>query len=221
MKKALFSFLSFTLLTIVSDAQISKGSLFMGGNVRLFTNKVENPGVPNSPSTQQTGFNLAPVYGKATRENFVWGVEAGISISGSKNDETDFKQNGSSFDLGVFVRKYKNIGKSGFYIFIQGKLAGNYYKNTQKLTTNNYETVFDSKEIGVYINPGISYAISRKFHLESGFNNLAYLTYGNTRIKDNGTITRRTCGVDLGANLSNMASVFYLGFRVLIDRSKS
>lgn len=218
MKQSLFFLLAFVLLTITTRAQIAKGSVLLGGNFRVFLSSTDHG---TSTESRQNGFVISPVYGKATRENLVWGVEAGLGSTTTTNDNTNFKQTGYSLSLGAFVRKYKPVGKSGFYMFVQGKLAATYGKSESRITTNPSTTKEDTKSIGLYVNPGVSFALSKRFHLESGFNNLISLSYYSVRQKQNTTVEYKTSGVDLSANLSNMSSAFYLGFRILLDKSKS
>lgn len=216
MKQSLFFLFALVLLTITSRAQITKGSVLLGGNFSVSASETEA-----GTDSKQNGFTISPVYGKATRENLIWGVEAGVGGTSSRNKQTGYKQSGNSYSLGVFVRKYKPVGKNGFYIFIQGKIAGDYNKNESRITPGNFKTFTDSKSIGLYVYPGISFAVSKRFHLESGFNNLLSLSYGANRVKENSVLVNKVSGINLSANLSNMASTFYLGFRFLIDKSKS
>src|SRR5215213_1376453 len=119
-KSILLLSLSFYFFSSV-NAQITKGSIFLGGDIGASTQKSESMSVLN----KQSGFSISPVVGKAIRENLVFGIE--LSYAFSKTQYTDQEQKINSYGSGIFLRKYKPIGKSGFYIFLHGRAA---YRHT-------------------------------------------------------------------------------------------
>ncbi len=214
MKKSLpLIFIAFALAGTTS-AQITKGSVFLGGDVSAYTQKTKSEGEVTNKSS---GIYVMPVFGKAIRENLVFGITAGLSISDNEVLTNSVEQEAKGYNAGVFLRKYKNIGTSGFYVFIQGGLGANYQLQENSGTYVGYDK---TKKITIGLNayPGISYAVSRKFHLESGFNNLLMINYYHEK-RETGTpvIGYKTNGFAISSSLQN-SSALYLGFRLLIGK---
>lgn len=42
------------------------------------------------------------------------------------------------YNAGIFLRKYKNIGAAGFYLFVQGGLGGSYLKQKQEDSNSGF-----------------------------------------------------------------------------------
>ena len=205
------------LLIIVctaSQAQIKKGSLFLGGDLSLSTVNTKNA----NDEIKQNSFNISPVAGIAVKENFIAGASLKAGFSGYKSPY-QATQKGNSFGAGVFARHYKNIGKSGFYVFVQNSLGAEYGEQRYEKTGSNDLRKVKTFAANLNIYPGVSYAVSRKLHLETGFNNLFYVNYSNEKnefwnVAANSTRTNRFYA---GTSLNNLSS-FYVGFRVLIGK---
>lgn len=214
MKKILLA-VTVSVFACSADAQIKKGSIFLGGDIGGSTQTTKSGDITTN---KQNGLNISPVFGKAIKENLVLGVNAGAGIY--KNDDPstpsdEYKT--KSYGVGIFLRKYKNIGASGFYLFAQGGLGVGYYNEKQE---GGYTTYNDLKRTSVGINayPGISYAVSKKLHLETGFANLLSLGYFHeTRKVATPIITSKTNGFNISSSLNNISSL-YLGFRLLIGK---
>lgn len=194
--------------------QISKGSIFLGGDVGAHTQKTKSDAVVTNKTT---GIYVMPVFGKAIRENLVFGVNAGFSITDAKNPATNGQQKTEGYNAGLFLRKYKNIGTSNFYVFIQGGVGANYQLQEQE---GGYMTYDKAKRttIGLTAYPGVSYAINKKFHLESGLNNLIMINYYHENHETGSPVTTyKTNGFSIASSLNNSSSL-YLGFRVLIGK---
>jgi hypothetical protein len=206
--------IAFTCSVSVIHAQISKGSLFLGGNISGNTLKTEGNS-PNS-SSKQNGITISPVIGVAIRENLVFGADLGFSFY--KNDQllVPYSQKQTGYSAGVFLRKYKPIGK-GFYIFLQGRFGAGYQegKNTPGYGYANTKRV--TLTVSGY--PGISYAINRKLQLETGFNNLLSLNYYHEKGDNYGVDDTfyKTNSFNLATSLDNFSSI-YIGFRLLIGK---
>lgn len=214
MKKVLpLIFIAFAFAGAAS-AQITKGSIFLGGDVSGATQKTKSE---NETISKQSGINISPVFGKAIRNNLVLGVNVGFNILNNDVPPSNGEYESKGYNAGLFLRKYKNVGTGGFYIFIQGGLGVNYYHEKRE----NYYAIFDTFKrttVGLNAYPGISYAISKKLHLESGFNNLLRLDYMHEKgERGNPLAAYRTNGLSLTSSLNNFSSL-YLGFRVLIGK---
>lgn len=216
MRKHNLVFLTGVLIfSFALNAQIKKGSVFLGGDISGSMQKTKSGG---SSENEQNGFTVSPVVGKAIRDNLVFGVNGGIGFSENESaSSSDSKQ--ISYGLGVFLRKYKPLGNSGFYLFLQGGLNFSYYHSELEFAINSFKN--DTKRYGAGVNayPGISYAVNKKLHLETGFNNLLYLNYWHEKHEEG--ISPRTeyitNGFNIGTSLNNISSL-YLGFRVLLSK---
>jgi hypothetical protein len=205
-----------------AGAQIRKGAILLGGSISGYTQKSTN----NTPqSVKQNGLSISPVFGKAIRDNLVFGGSLSFSSQKIKNSpSTQDYARLSSYGAGVFLRKYKTIGKSGFAAFIQGDFRLGYLQQKNQSTPIN-NAINGTKEysVGVSAYPGLSYAISRKVQLETGFANLLSLNFftAKTEASQGGVFlfSSKTNGVNLNTNLNNFGSSLYLGFRILLNKS--
>jgi hypothetical protein len=199
-----------------ANAQIKKGSVFLGGDIGGSIQKTKSGDITTN---KQNGINISPVFGKAIKDNLIFGVNAGFGIYNNDNPVNNWEYNTNSYNAGVFVRKYKNLATSGFYLFVQGGLGINYYKQKQEgLSPVNFD---ETRRVTVGINayPGISYAVSKKLHLETGFNNLLSLNYFIDKREVGSPVTKyKTNGLGISSSLNNATSSLYLGFRLLIGK---
>ncbi|MFC0774636.1 outer membrane beta-barrel protein [Terrimonas alba] len=215
MRKTLLSLIVASLFVLTAQAQIKRGSIFLGGDVSGYTYKTE---WENAIDQKSKGLNISPVFGKFIKDNLVVGGSLSYSVSNTENDPgTENKAHG--YGAGVFIRKYKNIGSSGFYLFIQGGLNGGYSK--QKTDDPFTTSEIKRTTIGINANPGISYAVGKKFHLETGFNNLIAASYSHEKGESNSNsnnVDYKSNGFSVYSSLSNATSSLYLGFRLLIGK---
>lgn len=215
MRKIILAIVTMTLFAYSGNAQIKKGSVFLGGDISGSSQKTKSGDITTN---KQNGINISPVFGKAIKGNLVLGVNAGFSIYDNEYSANYWDENTSSYNAGIFVRKYKNFASSGFYLFVQGGLGGTYYNRKFKDSSpvNSDET--KRVTIGVNVYPGISYAVSKKLHLETGFNNLLSLNYFNEKRETGSPVTTaKTNGFNIASSLNN-ASYLYVGFRLLIGK---
>lgn len=217
-----FTCLLFTVLLVAitkADAQIKKGSVFLGGNIGGSTQTVKRDG---TKINKANGLVISPVFGKSIRENLIVGVDMGFSFFESKNSANSTLYTASksnNYSAGVFLRKYKAFGKSEFSMFVQGNLSMNYSNNDFDIQ-NPYYSNTKNYSVGVSAYPGISYAVSKRLQLETGFNNLISLSYFSEtgKLNNTPTITEKRNGVSVNTSLNNLSSI-YIGFRVLLSKS--
>ena len=216
MKKIFPTIITVSIFVCSASAQIKKGSVFLGGDISGSTQKAKSGDVTTN---KQNGINISPVFGKAIKDNLILGVNAGFGIYNNEYPVNNWEENTSSYNAGIFVRKYKNLASSGFYLFVQGGFGGIYFK--QKLKSSSPVDFDETKRVTVGINayPGISYAVSKKLHLETGFNNLLSLNYFNEKRETGSPVTTsKTNGFNIASSLNNATSSLYLGFRLLIGK---
>jgi len=215
MKKFTLLFIISLLIITTVNAQIGKGSIFLGGDLGASTQKTESNG---TEINKQSGIRISPVFGTAIKENLIFGVNAIIGFSENKTASSSVsEQHNNSYGAGVFLRKYKPVGKSGFYLFLQGNVGFNYYKTKSEGNSFVDETKRSTVSVSAY--PGICYAVSKRLQLETGFNNLISLDYFNEKrnVASSFPSTQKTNGIGINTSLNNLSSL-YVGFRVLLNK---
>lgn len=216
-------FLLFTLTLAAfsfSHAQITKGTISIGGNLGFNSITAKDEFGNNTSKTNAGSFSISPSIGKAWKENTVTGINA--SFGASKTSITNKYDNKNAL-LGVFVRKYIPLGK-GFYIYGQGSVAGTYSDNKlyQLSPVNSQTGIIDRKGIGagVYLDAGLSYQVSKKVLLELAMGNLANLSYTHQwdkQVSGPAVSLQKSNNFyfNSGLNLSNLLGTT-LGFRILL-----
>jgi hypothetical protein len=212
--RKLFTLPIIIMISISLSAQIKKGSIFLGGDLSGGLSKTK---VADSTFNKQNGLNVSPVFGKAVEDDLVFGGHLDLNFSENNYSGTYPDQRNDSYGGGIFLRKYKAIGKGGFYVFLDGGL--NYIYRRYKYGATGYSS--DTKQNIIYVTafPGLSYALTKKLHLETGFRELLNLNYSHEKkIETNlSTTTYSTNHVGFDSNLDNLSSL-YLGFRLLIGK---
>jgi hypothetical protein len=179
-----FYFLTITMVctTIVSQAQITKGSTFLGGSV--FYNKSESENENNGLyKSENSSFGIRPQFGKAIATNKI----AGLFVNYNRqNNEQSSGNNisadkGKTYGGGIFLRNYYPLS-SRFYLFGEAGLGVNF--SDLERTNNSVLSLEDNTTgVGLNITPGISFAAGKKLHLEASLNNLFSMSYSSTKTK--------------------------------------
>lgn len=209
----------FTLLTsaffcIASfvHAQISKGTILLGGGISANNSKQD---VQNDEHSFN-GFSINPAIGFTVKENTVIGLRG--SYGHTKTENSTSQQKINSYSLGVFMRKYLSLGKS-FYLFGEGGVGYNHSNNTQ-ITDIASKSIFKQNGISANLYPGIAYALNKRIHLEASINNLISLSYykseGETISMGNSTFTKYH-SFSFDSNLSTSVPLS-LGFRFVLGK---
>jgi len=198
-KILLFAFFLCTFIVTTHAQQISKGSIWLGGNISYNQNKTDNE---NDPDTKTQSLSIAPAIGKAVSDNLV----AGVRLSYLYNK---FITDGNSYDErqyggSVFVRRYLPV-ISRLYVFGEGSVGASHYRGGQ----------MKGGSFTIALTPGVSVGINKKLQLETGFNSL-FNTYYMKRKPIAGSTISSITSFGAGVNLENQ-STFYLGFRFLIN----
>ncbi|MEO5945336.1 MAG: hypothetical protein ABIP79_00855 [Chitinophagaceae bacterium] len=216
MRKISTILFSISFLSSVSlQAQIKKGATFLGGNLSF---SAEEGTSTNNNDYKTGGVYILPVVGKAVKENLIVGADILFYYQNSDVSlpENDLKQ--WIYGTGFFIRQYQQIKNTRFSLFLQGGLAGEYNKVRKGLGTDSR---FEKNEssVRIYAYPGVSYAVSRKLQLETGFNNLLGIRYFHTKTVTGifNEVKSTSNGFNLYASLENQAN-FYIGFRLLLNK---
>ena len=100
------------IISTNADAQIKKGAVLLGGSLGFST---RNNKVSTTQDYRSTSFNVSPALGKAIKENLLLGFD--LSYGYAKNEFfSPPVQKTNSYGAGIFIRKYKVLGK-GFLIY--------------------------------------------------------------------------------------------------------
>lgn len=205
-----------------SYAQVDfpKGSLLLGGSIGYNNAKSGNASLYESKGYS---FSVLPAIGLAIKENLFAGVSVGYIHSNTKilNSSSGATDSGTlnNYFYGLFLRKYKPL-KYGFSIFLQGDLAGYSIKDVSRGNTQPTETIQKSKGVELSLTPGISYNISSRFQLESGFNKIVSVTYGEIKTIRSDSPINKTRLFSATANLNNFGSQLFFGFRFLLQKKQ-
>jgi hypothetical protein len=166
------------LLSFTASAQTSKGTVLLGGSLSFYHSKYTSDSNP----TKTTTFALSPGISKFYKDNRV----VGASLSYSR---TTGSQNGNSYGLSVFLRQYLPIGKD-FFLFADESLYGNTskYRYSGSLQSRTDKAAL----VGVSFNPGLAYAVNKKFQLEIGLPDMVTLDYNHYQVTNDPSSSNNT-----------------------------
>lgn len=170
MKKLLPLIIVSLCIASTLSAQIGKGSILLGGNLG-FTSTT-------SGSDKNEGFLISPSLGMAVAENLIAGVNVRYVFSESSGSASETRNYGAGF----FLRKYKHLGK-GFYLFGEGELGFDRFREKQRVVNNQIPDVVISRTNAFRLGlaPGISYALTKRLQLELMFTDLLSVSYSTTK----------------------------------------
>lgn len=199
------------------QAQVNKGASLLGGGINISSQK--NKEVQNPYKNDFGDFGFTPSYGKAIRRNLIVGAELNYSRGTQKTlyGTTEYKRINTYYGMGAFARSYRNLGQSPFYLFLQSRVG---FAIFDEKRNNSDAAIPDTKSNGLQVNlslyPGVAYAITPKFHIETGLNDLLYVRYSNSKAKVNGASgnTQKSSSFGAGASIGGNTQ-FSIGFRFL------
>ena len=195
----------FLFTSLLLNAQIKKGALFIGGDVSVYGSKYKGTDPANQVTSQNNGFNFSPSLGWVVKDNVIVGGRLMASFDNSKNQPLTYSAKANRIGAGIFMRKYLPLGKS-FYLFGDGGLnaQSNYSKQVQSPPMQqSVYTIQKGLAITVTVFPGLSYQVKKSLFIEAALNNLISLGYvrNNTeQSNQNGNIFK---GVNNSYNLSS------------------
>jgi len=216
-KSLLMIVFAFSLFT-TAHAQIKKGGTWLGGSIGYSESKIDNDGP--TLDTKLSSVGVSPAIGFVVKDNLVFGVALKYYNNKTENSGYIKEKKDKGYGGGIFLRQYVPI-VNRLYIF--GEADAFYSNNKSNWTQNDYygPTKYKSKgwQGNLTITPGVSFAINKSLHLETGFSNLFYISYQKSKqsldISSPASETKNS-SFSVGASLEN-ASTFYVGFRFLIN----
>jgi hypothetical protein len=178
MKKLYVLFFT-VLIYSITQAQIKKGEIVLGGNLG-YSDQSYSTDIPGTNSNSTKTLSIGTSFGKAIKDNLVLGAD--ISYDHSSSSYTPgTATTGNGFDAGVFLRKYKPLG-AGFYLFGETKLSGNYLHNSTPEQPGSQPTIDVTDSYGFVLTffPGLAYALSPKWQLEAELPSLLTISYSHS-----------------------------------------
>ncbi len=221
MRKIVLLFCSVSVFSLFASAQITKGSKLLGGGISF--GRTKNDPTNSTGLTRGASSSVNFSAGSAIKENLIVGGSlfyghgsAKYTYNSSSAPITVNKSN--TYGAGAFARRYFPLGKN-FYLF--GQTSLNFGINNQEYLSGNTETS-ETKgwNISLGAAPGISYALTRKFQLELGFNDLASIYYGKSVTENSGPgATSKSKGSSYGLSTSlGTSTPLNIGFRILLQK---
>jgi len=197
---------------VTTRAQISKGAVWVGGNIGYNESKQE-PSSTITPIKSNT-FTINPAIGTVVKDNLVVGINLLYSHIKSENDGS-LESKTNAYGGGVFVRKYFPV-ISRLYIFGDANVGFTSTKedrtqsSTIKITTKGWTGA-------VGITPGIAFAVSKKFQLETSLSNLLGVAYiSNKTTGPNNSYNGKSHQFAAGINADGKTQ-FNIGCRFLLN----
>jgi len=224
--KKLYLSLSLLFIGFLSQAQINKGAILLGGNLE-YSESAGSSNVANTPSIKSTNLLLNPSFGKAVGDNLVLGFDITYG-HGSSSQSQQYTQTSNDVGAGFFIRKYKLLG-NGFYLFGQARIGGDYSHASENdvvppntITPGITSNINDSYNISLQFYPGIAYAVNRKWQVEIGLPEFFAVNYNH--LKQTTSTAGQPDQVSNGNSFEAVSSLsgtnsFSVGLRYVIDRT--
>jgi hypothetical protein len=222
---ALSNFSSF-----IVNAQFKKNDILLGGQLSYSYNSNSytqtNVSFPPTNDSKNNNGNITISIGKALNENTLIGINLTYQPSSytnypNINGNIPLKYVSNGYNVGLFYRKYKNLGKD-FYYF--GDISAGYYWSNQSGKDSIGEKLLSgsSWSVGINLSPGIAYRISKHFFMELIMPNLFYAGYYKYSLENQyGTATEvqtnKNDQLTISTSLSsNPLTSLGIGFRLIL-----
>jgi hypothetical protein len=212
MKKLLLLTVISIVIASISHAQITKGTILLGGDLSATFQKTDS-----EPRAKYTSYYINPALGFTVKDNHVLGFNATFGHSNSSYQQT--RDERDTYGAGVFYRRYLTLGK-GFYLFGQAN-AGYSQEDADRYSHSTFAgDKHRQHTVGVNLYPGITYTVNKRIHLELGMNNLVGLNYSTRKEKHYypGFYSEsKSSGFNFRTN-TNPDSHLSIGFRIALGK---
>lgn len=163
---------------VTTRAQISKGAVWVGGSIGYNQSKSKMDTTIYKSST----VNINPGVGIVVKDNLVVGISLLYRQQKTNNYLSKEYEKYETYGVGLFVRKYFPV-INRLYVFGDAGVNYNHTKGSTEQT--NYPTINKTTSkgwlAGVNITPGVSFAVTKKFHLETSLSNLLGVAYATSK----------------------------------------
>lgn len=219
MKKALHFVITACLFTTVSNAQIAKSKVLLGGTLAYYQRTEDYSDERFNPAKQRY-LTVSPSVGKVIKENLVLGVEVSFMSSYLRyNPPLTINENKSkSYGGAIFLRRYVPLLKN-FYFFGQAAAGFSKQKGAQTYDSKPYNET-NGWGSALSLTPGLTYGITKKFFVEAALNNLALLAYSHSKTESTDATTQivsssKSNDFNVSTSLGSSGG-FNIGFRLLL-----
>jgi len=208
----LISFFSFSLL---ANAQITKGSILLGGQVNFSHTSIKYPPIQDDDQITNAG-SISLSGGKAINENSVIGLNLKFGYSNAYfRVIPSQRQKYTSYGAGIFYRKYKTLAKD-FYFFLEGGLDYNYSNSNTKDSSGRELQKVTQSGVELNLTPGISYKVLKNLHLEVSLPQMFSIGYAESKTSQQQSVSYKSDVVSVYSNLnSGLLNNLAVGFRLI------
>jgi hypothetical protein len=170
---------------VTTRAQISKGAVWVGGTISYNQNKNDYKDTAKK-DYKTSSLNVSPSIGIAVKDNLVVGIRLSYGHDKSENYANTLESKSNSYGAGIFVRQYIPV-ISRLYLF--GEASASYTSSKGDATQEDYSTGTTVKvktttkgwSTGLNVTPGLAFAITKKFQVETSLNSLFNVGYGKIK----------------------------------------
>lgn len=215
MKKT-FALFTTVLSVTISNAQLHKGTILLGGDLVASTYKTKD----GASEYTAGGFGLSPVFAVAIKDNKFFGGSLSYGHYESNQPTPFLTSTGNSYGASLFYRYCKPV-LSKIYAFVQAGIPFIHAKNEFTQSQDYYYTE-KSFSVGLSVTPGVSVGVLKKMFLEAGFNNVASLNYQHSKttgVNSGNNIDRSSNGFHFSSSLGSFTHNLYFGFRFFIPKT--
>lgn len=206
-------FISFFYCSLFASAQITKGSILLGGQINFSHSTLEQPIQGYKQKTNSGNISLSG--GKAIDDNSVIGLNLQFGSSNNYyNQSPSQRQKSTRYGAGIFYRKYKTLAKD-FYFFLEGGLNYSYGKSNVKDSSGNELQKTAQSDVQLRLGPGISYKVLKNLHLEISLPQMFSIDYGESKNTEQ-LNSYKSNGISFNSNLNASAlQNLAVGFRFI------
>src|ERR1700742_2487147 len=157
--KKFYLFFSLLLVGYLSQAQIGKGTILLGGSLSVGSssdNQSAN-GVAGAKITSSS-VGLSPSIGLAVQNNLVLGLHL-IYDHQDESQDTVSSSKANDYGLGVFLRRYKYLGDR-FYFFGESDLNFIYEHSRNGQPGDLYSSETKTSLFSLGFAPGVAYSLT-------------------------------------------------------------
>ena len=228
MKRLVLFTLVATACATLSRAQvIEKGKKILGGSVNLDLSFSKDT-FSNSAAKDFSTFSisLSPTYGKAIRNNLVfgYGLNLGFTTSQQESREAEDKFRGYNIGGSVFLEKFFDLGKS---FYVSGKTATGLHYNRLKQRSYFQNTIVSGSRTSLYsvrleLVPSLGYAINKNFLVQMNLNDFVSLGYSMEKTtpqspNTNTYVKRSLVYLSSSVNNAKLLNNISFGFRWILN----
>ena len=186
MKKFIL-FSALLCITLISTAQITKGSLFLGGTVSGNANEQKDDN--QTSETENSQWVVGIDFGKFVADNKAVGFFFDYYGNSSKNKYgnfpvTSYKTEGNGIGGGIFYRQYFSIG-SKWFLFGEASLGYHRFESENE-TNDKLTSKGKGWSIDLGVTPGISFAAGGEIIYRVFFYQPSYTELRRVRYRSNG-----------------------------------